>query len=363
VNRGHEAATAHVPLGTPEFVVISASFLLKVAIFNLAYLVFLADSDFTTDLFVSYVSADQYFLCFVVVNAMVYLLHKGLVTLPGRERRAAPTDPKINLLFIASMIFGLTLAYLVLEQKTLSLSSSLALLAIASNSRAIALLALVTFVVGVPEAIALDEYIPIMFCAIVNVYVFLPWLKNQGRHLFYILCVAGFGLLVALATYYIAYRYSAFKLIERIFEQAAPLSWEGSPWHWFHSQGILEGMPDERTLLVIAGTWDAQFKVTYLIANAPIFGSLFLLAFAYLLGLFAARTLTDCRRRESNALKNFLKLKLLLILIEVLGEKVTDFDRIISYTTLILIVELFDQARLLSRRSRARMASDMAAST
>ncbi len=363
MKRRTAAATAGVSLGTPEFVVVSTSFLLKVVVFDLAYLVYLADSDFTTDLFVSAVSAGQYLLCFVVVNAMAYLLYKGLVTLPRRVSHAASTDPNINLLFITIVIVGLTLAYLVLGQKTLSLSSSLALLSIAANSRAIALLALAIFVAGVPEAIALDEYIPIIFCAVVNFYVFLPWLKNQGRRLFYFLCVVGFGLLVALATYYIAYRYSTFKLIERIFEQAAPLSWEGSPWRWFHPGGILEGMPDERTLLVIAGTWDAQFKVTYLIVNAPIFGSLFLLAFAYLLGRFASRTLIDCRRRNSNALKNFLKLKLLLILIEILGEKVTNLEKIIFFVALILLVELFDQAKSLPRLSRARLASDVAGRT
>lgn len=353
MKRRPEVATARVPLGTPEFVVVSTSFLLKVVVFDLAYLVFLAASEFTTDLFVNTVSEGQFFLCVVVVNAMAYLLRKGLVTPPGSASHVRPTDPNINLLVVTTVIVGFTLAYLALGQKTLSLSSSVALLAIAANNRAIALLAFAIFVAGIPEAIALDEYIPIVFCAVVNLYVFLPWLKTKGRRLFYVLCFAAFGLLVALATYYIVYRYSAFKLIERIFEQAAPLSWEGSPWRWFQPHGIIDGMPDERTSLVMDGTWDAQFKVTYLIVNAPIFGSLFLLAFAYLLGLFASRTLLDCRRRNSNVLKNFLKLKLLLILIEVLGEKVTDLEKIVAYAVLILLVELFDQATSLPRRSRA----------
>ncbi len=343
-----------VPLGTPEFVVLSTSFLLKVVVFDLAYLVFLAASEFTTDLFVNTVSEGRFLLCVVVVNAMAFLLRKGMVMPSGPLVHVRPTDPNINLLFVTTVIVGFTLSYLALGQKTLSLSSSVALLAIAANNRAIAGLALAIFVAGIPEAIALDEYIPIVFCAVVNLYVFLPWLKTKGRRLFYVLCITAFGLLVALATYYIAYRYSAFKLIERIFEQAAPLSWEGSPWRWFQPHGIIDGMPDERISLVMEGTWDAQFKVTYLIVNAPVFGSLFLLAFAYLLGRFAARTLADCRRRSSNVLKNFLRLKLLLILIEVLGEKVSDVEKIVVYAALILLVELFDQAFSRPRRRRAR---------
>lgn len=353
MKRTSRAAHGRAPIGTLEFVVLCTSFLLKVLIFALAYVVFLADSEFTTDLFVNTISEGKFLFCIVVVNAMAYLLYTGLVTPRVVTGRLRPTDPHINLLAVTTVIVGFTFAYFALGQKTLSLSSSMALLAIAANNRAIALLSLAIFVAGVPEAIALDEYIPLISCAVLNLYVFLPWLKTKGRRLFYVLCIAAFGLLVALATYYIEYRYSAFKLIERIFEQAAPLSWEGSPWRWFQPYGIIDGMPDERTSLVMDGTWDAQFKVTYLIVNAPIFGSLFLMAFAYLLGVFASRTLMDCRLRNSNVLKNFLKLKLLLILVEVLGEKVSDLEKIVAYTALILLVELFDRASSLPSRSRA----------
>lgn len=355
-----KAATSFVPLGTPEFVVIGTSFLLKLVIFNLAYLVFLAELIFTTDLFVNTVTEGQFFFCVVVVNAIACLLYKGLVTISDdwcRESRR-PFDPNINLLAIAVVIIGFTLASFALEQKILSLSLSVALLAIAANSKVIALFAFAIFAAGVPEAIMLDEYIPIIFGAVINFYVFLPWLKTKGRRLFYVLCIVAFGLLVALATYYIEYRYSPFKLIERIFEQAAPLSWEGSPWQWFEPNGILDGMPPERTSMVMNGTWDGQFKVTYLIVNAPIFGSLFLLIFAYLIGIFGSRTLMDCRRRNSNVLKNFLNLKLLLILIEVLGEKVTDLERVVAYAALILLIELFEQVSSLPRSKAIRHATE-----
>lgn len=337
-----EGATTLVPLGIPEFMVVSTSFLLKVVIFNLAYLVSLEEPTLTTDLFVNVVSDGQFFFSVAVVNAITYLLYKGFVT-PDIARRVRQCNPYINRLVIAVVIIGFTLAFLALEQKILSLSLSVALLAIAANSRTIALLALIIFIAGIPEAIMLDEYIPIIFGAVANFYVFLPWLKTKGRRLFYVLCIVAFGLLVVLATYYIEYRYGLFKLIERIFEQAAPLSWRGSPWLWFEPNGILDGMPFERTLMVMNGTWDGQFKVTYLITNAPIFGSLFLMIFAYLIGIFASRTLADCRRHNSNVLKNFLKLKLLLILIEVLGEKVTDLERVVAYAALILLIELFEQ--------------------
>lgn len=355
-----KAATSLVPVGTPEFVVIATSFLLKLVIFDLAYLAFLEELIFTTDLFVNTVTEGQFFFCVVVINAIAYLLYKGFVTIGDdwwRESRCS-FDPNINLLVIAAVIFGFTLASLALEQKILSLSLSVALLAIAANSRVIALFACAIFVAGVPEAIMLDEYIPIIFGAVVNFYVFLPWLKTKGRRLLYMLCTVAFGFLVALATYYIEYRYSPFKLIERIFEQAAPLSWEGSPWRWFEPNGILDGMPPERTSMVMNGTWDGQFKVTYLIVNAPLFGSLFLLIFAYLIGIFASRTLMDCRRRNSNVLKNFLKLKFLLILIEVLGEKVTDIERVVAYASLILLIELFERVSSLPRAKALRHATD-----
>ncbi len=343
--------------GMPEFVVVATSFLLKLVIFDLAYLVFLAEPAFTTDLFVNLVTKGQFFFCVAVVNATAYLFYNGFVT-PIGVRRMRSCDPMINLFVIAAVIIGFTLASLVLGQKILSLSLSVALLAIAANSRVIAVLAFVIFITGIPEAVMLDEYIPIIFGAVVSFYVFLPWLKTKGRRLFYVLCIVAFGLLVALATYYIEYRYSPFKLIERIFEQAAPLSWEGSPWHWFEPNGILDGMPPERTSMVMNGTWDGQFKVTYLIVNAPIFGSLFLLIFAYLIGVFASRTLMDCRRRNSNVLKNFLKLKLLLILIEVLGEKVTDLERVVAYAALILLLELFEQVSTLPRSKALRHATN-----
>jgi hypothetical protein len=335
-----------VPLGSPEFVVICTSFLLKLAIFDLAFLAYLEELILTTDLFVNPVTKGQFFFCVVVINAIAYALYKGFVTIGCVSHRSV--DPNINLLVIAAVIVGFTVASVALEQKILSLSLSVALLAIAANSRVIALFAFAIFVAGVPEAIMLDEYIPIIFGAVVNFYVFLTWLKTKGRSLFYVLCFVAFGLLVALATDYIEYRYSPFKLIERIFEQAAPLSWEGSPWRWFDPNGILDGMPPERTAMVMNGTWDGQFKVTYLIVNAPLFGSLFLLILAYLIGIFASLTLMDCRRRNSNVLKNFLKLKLLIMLIEVLGEKVTDLERVVAYASLILLIELFE--RVSSRR-------------
>jgi hypothetical protein len=259
------------------------------------------------------------------------------------------------------VIVGFALAYFAFDQKVLSLALSLALLSIAANSRVIALISFLLFVAGVPEAIAQDEYIPLIFAALLNLYVFLPWLKTNGRGLLYLLCIATLCLLLALATYYIEYRYSPFKLIERIFEQAAPLSWQGNPWLWFKPRGIIDGMPDERTVLVMDGTWDAQFKVTYLIVNAPFLGSLFLLAFAYVLGAFASRTLMDCRRKNSNVLKNFLKLKLLIILMEVLGEKVFDIEKIVAYTALILLVELLERTGARPSRSHAPRISRHAA--
>ena len=345
-----EASLARVPLGRPEFLVVGASFLLKVVIFNLSFLVYIWEPDFTTDLFVSMISGSQFFMTIVVANAMTYLLYKGFVTPHSALCGGRSRNPNNDLFVILVVTVGQILAYIILGQKNLSLSSSIALLAIAANNRAIALLALAVFVAGLPEAIALDEYIPIIFCAVINFYVFLPWLKTKGRYLFYVLCIAGFGLVLALATYYIAYRYSLFKLIERIFEQAAPLSWRGSPWNWFLPYRVLDGMPDERTVLVMEGAWDAQFKVTYLIVNSPIFGSLFLLLFAYLLCRYGSRTLMDCRRPSSNILKNFLKLKLFLILIQVLGEKVADIEKIIAYFALIFLVVLFEQTILLSGR-------------
>jgi len=353
MKRAFKGKRAPVPLGIPEYMVLCSSFLLKVVIFVLAYLVFLADSEFTTDLFVNTISQGKFLFSVVVTTAMAYLLYKGLTT-----RRVVPhcrrsIGPYINLAVITAVIVGFTSTYFALGQKTLSLSSSLALLSIAANSGIIALISLSIFVAGVPEAIALDEYIPLIFAAVLNIFVFLPWLKTRGRSLLYVLCIAALLLLIALATYYIQYRYSPFKLIERIFEQAAPLSWEGNPWLWFQPYGIIDGMPVERTSLVMDGTWDAQFKVTYLIVNAPFFGSLFLMAFAYLLGAFASRTLMDCRQVNSNVLKNFLKLKLLLILIEVLGEKVSDLEKVAAYVVLILLVDLFERASARSRRSRA----------
>jgi hypothetical protein len=345
---------APVPVGLPEYVVLCSSFLLKVLIFGLAYLVFLADSDFTTDLFVNTISDGKFLFSVVVTTAMAYLLYKGLVTPSVVPHSRRSVDPHINLAVIIAVIVGFTFIYFALGQKILSLSLSLALLSIAANSRAIALISLSIFVGGVPEAIAQDEYIPLVFAAVLNIYVFLPWLKTRGRRLLYALCIAALILLVALATYYIEYRYSPFKLIERIYEQAAPLSWEGSPWLWFQPYGIIEGMPEERTSLVMDGTWDTQFKVTYLIVNAPLFGSLFLMAFAYLLGAFASRTLMDCRRANSNVLKNFLKLKLLLILIEVLGEKVSDIEKVAAYFALILLVDLFERASARPGRTRTQ---------
>ncbi len=354
-----KVSLARFPLGLPEFLVVSASFLLKLVIFNLSFLVYVWEPDFTTDLFVSVISGSQFFMTIVVANAMAYLLYKGLVTpysaLSGVRRR----NPANDLFIILAVVIGQVVTYKILGQKTLSLSSSIALLAIAANNRTIALLALAVFAAGLPEAIALDEYIPIIFCAVINFFVFLPWLKTKGRYLFYVLCITGCGLVVALATYYIAYRYSLFKLIERIFEQAAPLSWRGSPWNWLLPHGVLDGMPPERMALVMEGAWDAQFKVTYLIVNSPIFGSLFLLLFAYLLGRFGSRTLMDCRRPGSSILKNFLKLKLFLILIEVLGEKVAELEKIIAYFALIFVVELFEQVSSLSGRSPRRTSQDI----
>lgn len=337
----------------PEFVVLNTSFLLKLLIFNLAYLVFLTAPELTTDLFVSTINGLQFFHAVCVVNAMIFLMYKGFVTSHGVTGSVRSIDSKINQFIIMTVIVALTLIYFLLGQKTLSLSTSMALLAIAANSQGVALLALAIFILGVPEAIALDEYIPIIFCALINVYVFLPWLKAKGRRFFYMLIVLGLALLIALATYYIVYRYSPFKLIERIFEQAAPLSWEGSPWLWVQPKAILSGMPEERITLVMNGTWDAQFKVTYFIRNSPVIGSIFLLLCAYLLGAFAARTLKSCRSKKSNVATNFLKLKLLLILLEVLGEKVSDVERILAYVALILLIELL-YASAVPRRLRLR---------
>lgn len=338
-------------LGMPEFVVLCMSFLLKVLIFILAYVVFLADSEFTTDLFVNSISQSQFLFCIVVVSVMTYLLYTGLVTPRIKTGHVRRLDPSINLFFIVAIIIGYTVAYFALAQKTLSLSSSLALLAIAANNGAVALLSLAIFALGTPQGIAQDEYIPLIFCGLLNLYVFLPWLTTKGKCFLLAIYTTTAILIALLATYYVAYRYSAFKLVERIFEQAAPLSWEGKAWLWFQPNGVIEGMPFERTLAVMDGTWDAQFKATYLIVNAPIFGSLFLMIFAYLLGTFAARTLINCRQKHSNVLKNFLKLKLLLILIETLGEKVSDTEKLMTYIALIILIETFE---LLSARSRSK---------
>ena len=101
-------------------------------------------------------------------------------------------------------------------------------------------------------------------------------------------------------------------------------------------------MPEERELLVLEGTWDAQFKVTYLIVNAPILGTAFLLVFAYLLGRFTGSTVLNCQLSGTNVLTNFLRLKLLLILIELMGEKVTDPIKIAAYVLLILGITAFE---------------------
>lgn len=110
--------------------------------------------------------------------------------------------------------------------------------------------------------------------------------------------------------------------------------------------------------MVMNSTQAGQFKVTYLIMKAPLFGSLFLLILDYLIGIFVSRTLMDCRRRNSNVLKNFLKLKLLLILIKVLGDKVTDLERVVAYASLILLIKLFERVSSRRRAKALRYATD-----
>ena len=344
-------------MGFFQFLIFSSSLLLKIIILNLAYLVYLASPEFSTDLFVNQIDGFSFFYCAVVVNAVAYLFHRGFTKpVPQLARRNA-IDPSINLTVIFLVLAGLTLSYFALGQKALSLSISTALLGIAANSRVVSLIALLLFAEGVPEALSQDEYIPLIFGALINFFVFMPWLLTKGRVFFYILLIVGGVLMSGLISYYIFFRYNLFKLVERIFEQAAPLSWEGSPLLWFMPHSIIGGMPDERVLMAMNGEWDAQFKMTYLVGNAPIFGSLFLLCFAYLLGRFSATTLIDCQTEGSSVLKNFLKLKLIVILVEVLGEKVFDLEKILVYAALIAVFSYFDAPQTKRRQPQPPEAS------
>jgi hypothetical protein len=336
----HRTPQAHA-LSSLQFLVLASNFLLKVVIFNVAYLIQLVVADFGTDLFAGEVRSLTFLFCVLVVNLVTYAFYRGFTT-PILPAQTARVSPEVNALIVGLLFVGMLASYLALGQKTLSLSSSTALLAIAANSRAAACLGLAIFTVGVPEAIAQDEYIPIIFCAVLNIYVFLPWLLTRARRLLYVLGTMAVALVATLSAYYVTVRYNLFKLIERVFEQAAPLSWEGSPLLWFNPKAVVGGMPDERTVMAMDGVWDAQFKVTYLIVNAPVFGSAFLLVFAFALGLFCARTLSDCRLRHTNVLKNFLKLKLIMILVEVLGEKLFDLERIAAYLLMIAGIVLLE---------------------
>jgi hypothetical protein len=325
-----------------QFVVLASNFLLKVLILNLAYVVFLLTSDFGTDLFTEDVDGITFLFAVVIVNAMAYAFYRGLASPHNASTDAGRLDVSLNraLVLVITAIFALS--FVVLGQKILSLSASMALLSIAANSRRVACLSLAIFAAGVPQAIVLDEYIPLIFCAVLNLFVFLPWLATRGRKALLLLAVTAMLLMLALSVYYIVFRYNAFKLVERIFEQAAPISWRGNPWLWFNPYALIGGMPEERELLVLDGTWDAQFKVTYLIVNAPILGTAFLLAFAYVLGRFTGSTVLNCQLPGSNVLTNFLRLKLLLILIELMGEKVTDPIKITVYVLLILGITAFE---------------------
>lgn len=318
-----------------RFAVIASNFLLKVVILNFAFLVYLVAADFETDLFVGEVTRGTFVWCVLIVNAMAYALYRGIASERNRARGPGVIAPSVNALVIGIVAVVFVAGFLALDQKVLSLSASLALLAIAANSKALSLAAAVVFAAGVPQAIALDEFIPLMFCAVLNIYVFLPWLVTRGRRLLWTLVGGVFFGVLALSAYYVNVRYNPFKLVERIFEQAAPLSWRGDPLLWFHPWATIGGMPTEREILVLEGTWDAQFKVTYLIVNAPLLGSAFLLVFAYLLGRFTGQTLRDCEAPHANVLQNFLKLKFVLVLVEVLGEKITDPGKLLAYVLLI----------------------------
>jgi hypothetical protein len=91
-----------------------------------------------------------------------------------------------------------------------------------------------------------------------------------------------------------------------------------------------------------------------LIVNAPILGSAFLLSVAYILGRFTGRTLRNCCARNSNVLNNFLKLKLILILIEIMGEKVTDPGKILAYVVLIAGIAALESVWVRGTPTRAQ---------
>ncbi len=336
------ATSAPRLLAQLQFVVLGSNFLLKVVILNLAYVVFLLTSGFGTDLFTDDVDGATFLYAVVSVNTMAYAFYRGLASPRNRATDGGRIDASVNgaVVIVVAAIF--VLSFVALGQKILSLSASLALLSVAANSRRVAFVALAIFLAGVPQAVAMDEYIPLIFCALLNVFVFLRWLATRGRRVLLLLVVVGTLFVLALSVYYIGFRYNPFKLVERIFEQAAPLSWRGSPWLWFNPFAVIGGMPAERELMVLDGAWDAQFKVTYLIVNAPVFGTAFLLVFAYTLGRFTGRTLLNCQLPGSNVLNNFLRLKLLLVLVELMGEKVTDPAKIAAYVLLIASITLFE---------------------
>jgi len=341
--RNRQAGTTDSPLLVRlQFIVLASNFLIKALILNIGFGVFALTAGFGTDLFSEEIYGFTFLYCLLVVNLTAYAFYRGMSSRRNRSSDLGRVDDSVNYVLIVVVSLVFVASFVGLGQKILSLSASLALLAIAANSRLLAVISLAIFVAGVPEAIALDEFIPLIFCAVLNIFVFLPWLATKGRKLLIVLGLVGLALLIALSFYYIGFRYNAFKLVERIFEQAAPLSWQGSAWLWFNPHAVLGGMPEEREVMVLEGTWDAQFKVTYLVANAPVLGSAFLLSLGYLLGRFAGRTLLNCRLPHSNVLSNFIRLKLLLILIEVMGEKVTDPGKIVAYLGIIAMLSVFD---------------------
>jgi hypothetical protein len=334
--------------GALEAGIIGASFFLKAGLLNVSLILFILIPDFTTDLFVETPTPVMFLFCVLIVNSMAFLFCRAFLAPIGVSQSTYRLDRGVNLALALGIAISLAAAFVVFEQKILNFSSSMALLGIAFNSRLISLIAFLIFLSGVPEALILDEYIPLVFCGLINFYVFLPWLKSRGTILLFLFSSALVALIVLLADYYVSDRYDPFKLFERIYEQAAPMSWPGSALRWFQPNGILEGMPSERVVLVVTGEWNAQFQVTYLIANSPILGALFLLVGAHLVGRFGARSLNVCRDLGSNVLTNFLRLKVLLLLIEILGEKVSQPGKLIG-----LVVLLFLSERLFSWMSRS----------